>query len=186
MFISLLPMVIQCKLSTYMIVIDFFTRFEKVSNKNYSSYTIFISFIEIKHRSHFAADNEVEQEANYKDKEQCEKCLSESLSFLSKRATLPRQSQIRFLLTLAKFTSRDETCFINLTANNVLPGLLYVSKPTDIPLEKETTILFLELLDSFLEHQSGLNGLLETKYWTYAYKVTLDHQGLDEEITTIG
>lgn len=123
---------------------------------------------------------------NYKDKEICEKCLIESLRFLSNRPAPPRQTQIRFLLKIAKYAIKDETCFINLNARNILSSLIYVLEPSNNYSEKEMKILFLEFLSSFLEHYSGVNGLIETNWWMYAYKLILENQNIQEDVSRLG
>ncbi|XP_066145004.1 uncharacterized protein [Euwallacea fornicatus] len=135
-------------------------------------------------RKIFYPENDIEQEANYTDKELCEKCLAESLTVLTTRSTCPRPSQINFLLTVAKYTSRDEICYINLNANNVLPGTICVAKSGDAL--SETKILIFGMLDSFLEHPSGIKGVLDMKHWTYCYNLILENQHKDEKLSIVG
>lgn len=123
---------------------------------------------------------------NYKDKEICEKCLIESLRFLSNRPVPPRQTQIQFLFKIAKYVIKDETCFINLNARNILSSLIYDLEPSINYSEKEMKILFLEFLSSFLEHYSGVKGLIETNWWTHAYKLILENQNIHEDVSNLG
>lgn len=61
-----------------------------------------------------------------------------------------------------------------------------VYNPVDSRSDNETKTLFLGLLNSFIEHPSGLKGLLDTKYWSFAYKMVFHYQTVDEEITNCG
>ncbi|KAL1489880.1 hypothetical protein ABEB36_013808 [Hypothenemus hampei] len=129
------------------------------------------SYEEILPKIFHSTDFEQDDKCN-KDKELCEKNLTECVTLLSNRPNLVRKSEIKLICTLAKFTCLDESCFINLNGNNVLDNLVYLSRSyikTTITQDVEIKKLFLEMLHSFLEHQSGTQEIFLKKYWKIVY-----------------